>query len=504
MAITLKRQISEEEKQVVIGRFARKCFATGHDIPDGEPIHFDHIHAYSLGGASELDNIAPMCEHHNKAKGTLPLGDFRIKLRLQEFFGQGDRLTLRHLLQFLRDRKELDSFGEPVAVSVSADQVTFQSPSHRSTHQLYTCPRTNWQYFYADLPVSALNSDDDEDRQFGLQPRFLIFDKVFDLYRHFQVYPVLQPSVGRIYKNRALLFDGQHKIAALLWNGRRSFECKIYLDPDVRILNQTNILAHDKFAQTRFFSSVMILKLGSQFGKDFEDYRKAEDGSPKSERGFLEYLEKAHEGELSRAERNKRFRSYLYNSILEDQTNKLKPLISTSNRSSNTQPLTVDMLSKSIFACFLYTEPVADDMTADAYKREFEFENNQRLLTILFDLALFEWNPKAPRDDTGQVRLNRIFSSKSIMAWSELVRDAVCAKLDLEDTDDGARPFYRELTDSDFTRVRKIIERLLLWPQWMSPPNSEIDRSIAGSKGILKKWFRSKGLTTGYLMGASE
>lgn len=68
MAITLRRQISDEEKETVLKRHGRKCFATGHDIPDGEPVHFDHIHAFALGGASELDNIAPMCEHHNKAK----------------------------------------------------------------------------------------------------------------------------------------------------------------------------------------------------------------------------------------------------------------------------------------------------------------------------------------------------------------------------------------------------------------------------------------------------
>jgi len=57
-----------------------------------------------------------------------------------------------------------------------------------------------------------------------------------------------------------------------------------------------------------------------------------------------------------------------------------KPLISTSNRSSNTQPLTVDLLKKSVFACFLYSEPVSDDMTKETYKREYEFLNNIRLL----------------------------------------------------------------------------------------------------------------------------
>lgn len=504
MAITLRRQISDDEKQTVLARYGRKCFANGHAIADGEPVHFDHIRAYALGGESELDNIAPMCEQHNKAKGTLPLGDFRTKLRLEDFFRLGDRLTLRHLLEYLKDQHDIDAFGDSVAVNTEDDHVVVQSHSHTSRHQLLTCERTGWKYFYASLPVSVLNSDDDEQHQFGLQPRFLIFTKVFDMYRHFQVFPVLQPSVGRVQGNRILLFDGQHKAAALLWCGRRSFECKIYLDPDVRLLNQTNIDAHDKYAQTRFFSSVMILKLGTQFGKDFEDYRTAEGETEKSERGFLDYLEQTHEGEMTRGERNKRFRSYLYNSILEDPGNKTKPLLSSSNRSSNIQPLTVDMLSKSLFACFLYTEPVSDNMASDKYKREYEFQNNIKLLNVLHDLALATWNPKAPRGDTNQARLNRVFSSKSIMAWSELLRDAVCAKLDLEDADDRLMPFYRELSDSDFRKIEKIVERLLAWPMWLAPAGSEVDSYIAGNKSTLKEWFKSKGLTTGYLMGANE
>lgn len=388
--------------------------------------------------------------------------------------------------------------------SESDGNITLQTHCHQSTHPLLTCERTGWKYFYATLPVSLLNSDDDESHQFGLQPRFLILDKVFDLYRHFQIYPVLQPSIGRIHENRVLLFDGQHKAAALLWSGRLTFECKIYVNPNVRILNQTNIAAHDKFAQTRFFSSVMILKLGSQFGKDFEEYRKLEGATTKSEAGFLEYLSKVQDAELTRAERNKRFRSYLYNSVLEDATNKTKPLISTSNRSSNTQPLTVDLLSKSVFACFLYSEPVSDDMTTDAYKREYEFLNNIRLLNILFDLALGSWNPKATRDDTNQIRLNRAFSSKSFMAWSELLRDAVCAKLELFDADDKAKAFYRELSDVDFQKIRMIVERLLNRPLWMSPPNSEIDNYLSGNKSALKDWFRGKGLSAGYLLGVNE
>ena len=36
-----------------------------------------------------------MCETHNKAKGALPLEDFRVRLRLLDFFSHGDAVTLQ-------------------------------------------------------------------------------------------------------------------------------------------------------------------------------------------------------------------------------------------------------------------------------------------------------------------------------------------------------------------------------------------------------------------------
>src|ERR1019366_9915819 len=62
MAITLKRQLDDGEKQKILEQHGRVCFATGHPIGDDEVLHFDHILAFTKDGASELDNIAPMCE----------------------------------------------------------------------------------------------------------------------------------------------------------------------------------------------------------------------------------------------------------------------------------------------------------------------------------------------------------------------------------------------------------------------------------------------------------
>ena len=492
MTITLKRQLSDDEKQIILKQHGPRCFANGHPIPEGEPVQFDHIRAFALGGASELDNIAPMCATHNKEKGTLSLFDFRTKLKLQEFFSLGDKLTLKQLLGYLKKVGDIKGYGEPVSVQQADDNVVLQSPHFQQTARQYRCPTTGWQYFYATLPVTVLDSDDDDDGEVGLQPRYLLFEKVFELFKHFQSHPVLQPSIGRIVDNRIRLFDGQHKAAALLWNGRRDFECKVYLEADLRLLNQTNIAAHDKYAQTRFFSSIMVLKLGSQFGADFSEYRNLEDDTIKSEAGFMKWVRDRDSTQTS-GQLNERFRSFLYNAVLQDLGNRLARLVSATNRGTDEHPITIDMLNKSLFSAFLLREPTQDNLAGQEYKRGFEVSNAVSLLNMLDEVAFHAWAPKAPSTNGTQRGLSRMLRSKSMMAWAELLRDAVCAKLDIHDSDEKAQCLYRELDQNQLDQVKLVTNRLVSWKRWSSPEGDEIDRILADNKSEVKQWFKNHG-----------
>ena len=503
MAILLKRQISEDEKQIVLERHGKFCFATGHPIDSSESIQFDHIKAYAQKGASEIDNIAPMCGKHNKQKGQLSLYDFKVKLKIEEFFGQGENLTLKDELNYLKSKNDVSKYGETISiVEKSENTLKIEILNVREDFTLYICPTTNWSYFYATLPIDILDSDDDADNEIGLQPRYLIKEKVFELFRHFQRHPVLQPSICRIHKNKVLVFDGQHKIAGLLWGGRKKFECKVYLDPEASLLNKTNISAHDKFAQTRFFSSIMVAKLGAQFGREFEDYRILEDGKNKSEFEFLNYLKGKEE--LTKAELNKRFKSFLYNSILDDPNNKISKFVSKGNRSSADTPLTMDMLEKSIFSNFLFTEAVDIDMTTDKYIRETEFSNLVRLLNIIYDESIYNWDGHKSSSDPTQLKLSRIFRSKSIMSWADILFDSICASLKLFDSEEKLKLMHRNLTEENFEEIKFNVRRMVKWNIWDSPLNSDIDRVLSDNKSEIKKWFKEKGLTPGYLMGASE
>ena len=501
MSIILERQITDDEKKLVLARFGRKCYATGHDILETDEIHFDHIRAFFNDGASEIDNIAPMCQTHNLQKGRLPLEEFRIKLRLNDFFKKGQDLTLKHELEYFKEKKLISSFGETVYFKIFDKSIELEFNNYKEKYRLYTCPITKWEYFYATLPVNVINSDDDEDGKIGLQPRYLIQDKVFDLYRHFQHNTVLHPSIARLYENKILVFDGQHKIASLLWNERKDFELKIYIEPDAKSLNQTNISAHDKFAQTRFFSSIMVAKLGSQFGKQFEEY-KMENDETKTESGFLKFL-RINE-QLSNADVNKRLISFIYDSILDKSTNKIVRLISRVNRSSADYPLTIDMLSKSLFSNFLYRYPTDDDFTSDKYKRDKEISNAIRICNIIDEEILHKWDASKTESDLTQNKLIRMFRSKSIMAWSELLRDSVAVKLEITDQDEKAQIFYRDISDDSFEKIKKVFRRLVGWNIWETPINSDIDRVLSDNKSEVKKFFKDKGLTTGYLLGAPE
>ncbi len=505
MAITLKRQLTPDEKATILKRWGRKDWVTGFAIPEGDPLHFDHIHPFAVGGVSEVNNIAPLTQATNLKKGRLTLEEFRTKLRMERFFDTGERLTLGDLLRHMKEKEEIATFGQPIDVTVEGGSARIRTTDLKEYVQpVQTCPVTKWRYFYATLPVELIDSDDDSDQGHGLQPRFLIFDKVFDLYRHFMNHPVLQPSVGRMMGQKVHLFDGQHKIAGLLFEGRRAFDCKIYLEADLRLLNETNISAHDKFAQTRFFSSVMVMKLGTQFGRDFEEYKAEEDGKPKSEEGFLNWLRKRDPNEATTASLNKRLRSFLYNSVLDDADNKLRPFVSVENRSNARTPLTMDQLDKSLLSDFLWRQASSDDMAGPGYRREAEFENMIALMNALYDNAMHRWRPDAPKGDEEQLALNRLVGSKSMQAWSDILRGAILAKLDLHDGDERERPFYRTLSDESQAKIDKIVRRLVEWQGWTSPASSDFDGKLSDNVGRLRQFFREKGLTTGYLMGASE
>lgn len=65
-----KRFPSERLKVQVLMRDGNKCRLCGVTVT-GDNIHFDHVHPWSKGGETVLENLQVLCETHNLAKGNL-------------------------------------------------------------------------------------------------------------------------------------------------------------------------------------------------------------------------------------------------------------------------------------------------------------------------------------------------------------------------------------------------------------------------------------------------
>ena len=88
-----------------------------------------------------------MCEKYNLEKGQLPLEDFRIKLRIEDFFKIGKRLTLKDLLKYLKDKGDISSFGEAIVIKDFDGKITLENANFYEEFKIETCLLTGWKYF---------------------------------------------------------------------------------------------------------------------------------------------------------------------------------------------------------------------------------------------------------------------------------------------------------------------------------------------------------------------
>ena len=89
------------------------------------------------------------------------------------------------------------------------------------------------------------------------------------------------------------------------------------------------------------------------------------------------------------------------------------------------------------------------------------------------------------------------------MSWAQIMKGALCGTLDLDDAYDREMPLYRKFTDTQKEKIEKMIKRLIDWNGWqIQSISSELDRKLSDNVKEITNFFREKGLTTGYLMGA--
>lgn len=494
--MAVHRDPNETEKKSINEQHTKegkvRCFVNDHPIENDTDIDYHHIRPFSLGGPTEEANLAPVCSDHHKRIGTLSILEFRARLEMEEFFSSSDPIKLDDILA-VRHGKE--GYGKTLKTELLSQEkrikIFFDDRAEPTLLPLSMCQATGEEYFYIVLPIQYIKNDHQ------LQPRPLEIKRLWNLYRHLLTHTQLSPAICRLVNGNILLFDGQHKSAAQIWAGRKELECKIYIDPDVKRIKDTNLTAHDKLRQMPFFTSVLISKWADLHKEEWLEY--IETKATKSESGFVAFL--VDRGR-TKADALSMIRSNIYDSILDDDENLMCEYIAERNRTRK-NPLTTHALTATLFKRFITRPPLDMDIEVLDELRELERRNVIRLMNILAEETLVsKWNPTI-RDDWHRLS-ERIYAAGSLKAWTGILRDVIAQVVGLFDSAERGKIFLREIQEEKWQVIRDRIRRMFTEHKIWTDPSLEVDNNLrVNNEAHVRGFFLDRGLTVNWILGGS-
>lgn len=490
---SLKRQLNDSEKEQVLAQQRRDgvlyCFVDDHPVDDDEKVEFHHIKPFSEDGPTEVANIGAVCKDHHRRIRTLSLSEFRDQLEMDRFFGHAGPRRLDDLLEL---KLSGGGFGRELRPTRKGDEsinLYFTNPERPpQSCAIFTCPATGMLYFYTVLPIDYVCNDAE------LQPRPLEQKRVWELYRHLTAHTQLAPAVCRLVSGKVMLFDGQHKSAAQIWAGRRALDCKVYIEPDVRLLKDTNLAAHDKLRQMPFFTSTLIAKYSDIFAQEWEEY--LERPGSKNEADFVAFLRVRGK---TATESKKMLQMAIEQDVIEDAGNRLSEFIAERNRTRK-NPLSISILEKTFFREFILTPPIDVEFEGPEDFRSDEKTNLVRLMSIVADKQLTgRWNPDAA--NAAHQRAERIFGAGAIRAWAPMLRDVIAQVLQLYDAGDRSKVLFRPISDQQWIVIEGRVERFFSHKIW-DDPNPEVAAQLKiNAAEDVRNFLTTRGLTVNWTLG---
>jgi hypothetical protein len=478
------------EKKIIIKNYTQNnkilCAIGNHPIEDKNNVEYHHLAPFSNKTNPGSSNFGVVCKGHHREVGILSINEFKTLKEMEILFKDTIRVKLNDVVRLKLGEKKgnskldfkEDTSGDSIKVSTNDGAKNYSSYANLP---LYTCPATGFKYFYMVLPPSLINNDEQ------LQPRPLEFKRLWDLYRHLLVNSQLTPSVCRLEGNNIFLFDGQHKAAAQIWAGREEVECKVYINPDIKILKETNLAAHDRLRQMPFFASVLINKWASIFNEEWKDYMDMK--GEKSEAGFVSFL--VNRGK-KRSDAINMIESDIYDSIIEDKGNKIIKYILEYN-SDGKKPLTISRLKQMIFKKFIAGPPLLIDIEESDRLREFERKNLITLLNLIVKYTLEDkWNPE--KDDEPHKISERIYLTGSFKAWSSILKDVITAVLELYEENERKEIFLREIDENNWDSIEECISLLFEKRVWRDESQENYNNLRTANENLVRKYLSRRGI----------
>ena len=346
--------------------------------------NIDHIVPLANKGKDTEENFAVTHESCNKAKLDANLKIARIlhllkKIQVTTYENENRSASLKHVLSHFDGSKFDFRFTKEnstlkYSFSENGDNKILESP-------ILEDKLSNEIFSFIEIPIEYIYHDE------IINPRG-INNSISKLIKEFEKgNPQLHLSLARIDENKLKIFDGQHKAVAQIMLGVKKLMLRVFINPNIDRLTETNTNAGSTLRQIAFDKSIMRQLNNTLYyervKKYQEDHKLGDDNFTFSEQQLIDYFK----GD------NANIKKYIIESIKHSITyqkdNKLKDYIDFEGKAKDL-PISHSAFDKTYMSMLInykviLTTPINYRTDEGLNPRELEISQIVKLLNIIAD-----------------------------------------------------------------------------------------------------------------------
>ena len=490
--------LNEEKKQALVNRLYEQqngvCFICEKPIDlDVQITNVDHIVPLVNNGKDGVDNFALTHEHCNKSKLDADLNVAKILAKLEDIkasMPKNEQATLQDVLKRYDGGKYDFKFkkqdGKIIYSFDKMDTEIKESP-------IYIDNLSGEESAFIEVPIEYLHHDK------LINPRGINNSISLLIKEFYKKNPQLHLSLARIDDGKIKVFDGQHKAVAQIMLGTRKMALRLFLNPDVERLIETNTNAGSKLKQIAFDKSIIRQLHSTLLNQKIIEYQEGHN-LPTDDYSFSEYdLVEYFKGEKSDVKK------YIINSQKDNITrnSRLTDYIDFEGKSKE-KPLSYSTFEKTFLATFINSKTILNTPLSykdDENPRVLESVQLIRLCNILADeIYIGKYSidvginkieqrliNKQDKDITDDHLIAYRISKEDIMInWIRLIEKIIKSYFFTNGIDfDEGNLFQNKFEERLWTNIENFIRNFISLPVWK---NRELAKTIFSGKNNWDYW----------------
>lgn len=477
-----------------------KCFICEKEIDlDLNSVNIDHIKPLANGGKDEEQNFALTHESCNKKKQDADLFVAKKLCQLEEIINNANTNkeipSLKHVL-LARGGSKYDFRYKVEGNTLVYSFDDIEDPTARRT-EIFEDELSGEKTAFIRVPLQYIFHDE------LINPRGINSSISLLIKEFYKTNPQLHLSLARIDQKKIKIFDGQHKAVAQIMLDAKSIVVRLFLDPNVERLTETNTNAGSKLKQIAFDKAIVRQLHDALYAERLKryqiDHSLTEDDYSFSEKNVVDHFK----GSV------KSIKTYVVNSqknaITRSPDNKLQGYMSFEGRDASL-PLSYSTFEKTLLAEFInsktiLTKPINYKMEEGLNPRILEQKQIINLCNIIAEEILvgkFDNNIGVYKiesritagngDDIPDDHLiaSRLLREEVMKIWIECIRRIIVAHFSFAGTEyDSENLFQQKFPDQLWNNIRNFMNNLKMLPVWKDRSMSD---TIFASKRNYDYW----------------